>query len=244
LVKIVGKQLETFAHLSDELCYNISIVICAIREGKGYVMDDKKLTNQIADTHSCIFAGPIDIDLCDRVVCTATGEVLSLEPQEFDALVLLAQHEGEFVTLESLCGVTSCDADKTRAVLQNLTSKVDEIKGKFVWIEHLDEGYLYKTRWGRDAWRDTEADITADVTAIQISVEKHPKLKPLHKRAFAAMGVAAAAMLAVIITTFGGVPRDILDLTDDGVPMAQPGDLDCVHPSGCEDEDEESVDVD
>jgi DNA-binding winged helix-turn-helix (wHTH) protein len=122
------------------------------------------------------FVGPLNLDRKAKRATTVMNSELLLGSDEFDALDILAMHEGEPISFETLYDTvwdaagSSCERDTARQRLNHLMKQVKEAGGGFMWIEHYPEsGYTFKTRWGHN-WQKqnikTEA-LTAEDSLIE-----------------------------------------------------------------------------
>jgi len=104
-------------------------------------------------------AGPLSLNLREKSVKTMTGAEISLEEKEFDALLALAEKEGEALTIEKLQNIwNDTNYIEATAAINSLSKKIYEAGLGFVWIERdAERGYSFKTRWGRSV-NNSEAD--------------------------------------------------------------------------------------
>ena len=112
--------------------------------------DIKHDENQITQ----YFVGPLNLNRQDKRATTVMGTELTLDADEFDALDMLAECEGDPLTFERLYETVwsegDCSRDRSVALmrLENLIGKISEIGEGLMWIEYEPEtGYSFRTRW-------------------------------------------------------------------------------------------------
>ena len=104
-------------------------------------------------------AGPLNLNRKTKKADTVFQTELYLDDKEFDALLLLVEHEDDFLTFERLYDAVwdASDGLDNRDVaaqdLGSLVRKVSEAGEGFMWIEFTTEsGYCFRTRWGHN-WK-------------------------------------------------------------------------------------------
>jgi len=121
-------------------------------------LNSAKVRETLSDIH---LTGPLNLNRLTKKATTAMGAELILDEKEFDALEMLAAHEGEPLSLETIyravwgdAGDGACDREAARSGLSNLIRQVDKAGKGFIWIEHNpNTGYNLQTRWAHN-WKD------------------------------------------------------------------------------------------
>ena len=196
---------------------------------QGGIMKNHHNDNRLHEMQSDFFVGPLYFDMRTRFVVVGNGAVLPLDDGEFNALVLLAQNEGEMIGIDALQeaifagGGIQDQSDaiaKTKEALDVLARKIDDVEGNFVRIERLNDSYMLKKRWSRGDFAD-KRDVAPEHTHKPAETAVLRRRAPLRRIAYAAMGTAAAVVLTatVMLTILDRTPQDFFDLEDGPVPM-------------------------
>jgi len=107
--------------------------------------------------------GPLNLHRNSKKADTVFQTVLYIDEKEFDALVILAEREGDTVTFEHLYRSVWDEwdgMDQRAAAEMGLGKLINEVRKAgegFMWIEHSpDKGYSFRTRWGHN-WKTCTA---------------------------------------------------------------------------------------
>jgi len=174
------------------------------------------------------FVGPLNLNRQTKQADTVMGAKLCLNAKEFDALDILATHEGEALTFEMIytaiwdAGDGTCNANEAQKALDNLLSQVKETGKGFMWINHTELGYIFQSRWGHN-WKEQKKVPNFFPLSNNVPFAKARKKRPIIALFTGASLVAASLLLTLVI-----FPRqnesevDMVYIPDRPIPLAAP----------------------
>jgi len=191
------------------------------------------------------FAGPLNLCRRTKQADTVMGTQLTLNEKQFDALDMLVQREGQFLSFEQLYTAVWEEADGAdnrtvaRAEIKELSGQVSSAGEGFMRIDHVPAvGYSFRTRWGHN-WQTEqhkEETFLLPEGAMSLPVKAEKRSGKVVVALFG--GVAAAA--AVIVMIFTSIMNDFSAVTQiidaEQVPLAIPDKRllsTCMEPGGC-----------
>jgi DNA-binding CsgD family transcriptional regulator len=124
------------------------------------------------------FVGPLNLNRKTKKATTVMGAELHLSSDEFDALDILASHEGKPLKFKLLYKLVWDDTESeseleiARKQLNNLLQQVRDYGEGFMWIEHEPQnGYTFKTRWGHN-WSTNKQPVDLDTSISQQKIDE------------------------------------------------------------------------
>ena len=177
------------------------------------------------DTLDYIYsAGPLNLNRQTRQAHTVMGAELPLDGKSFDALFMLASHEGEPQTLEQLCSAI-WDGDGSAAAsssLNNLAEQVNTAGQGFMWIEFdPGSGYTFRTRWANHWRRRSKLLPIPDADNPRFTTLPGRRRRPIVPLLAGAVAIAAAVTASLVLP--GLLTRDETVVFEDSPPpLADP----------------------
>ncbi|MCL1829541.1 MAG: winged helix-turn-helix domain-containing protein [Oscillospiraceae bacterium] len=190
---------------------------------KGAAGTDHKETSTYNDDYGHLrLVGPLNLNMHTKKADIVTGAELSLDENEFKALSMLAEREGETIATEVLCakvwntGNGFGSREAAINILNSLVRKLNEAGSGFIWIEHKPEtGYTLRKRWGDD-WRKEKTE--TELHDGEEKLQEKPGTRRIKGIVVSLAACAAAALLAVLLGSFS--QKEYIVSEDEQVPLA------------------------
>jgi len=175
------------------------------------------------------FAGPLNLCRETKQADTVLGAEFILDENEFDALDMLAMHEGQALSFEQLFEAvwkTPDNADNRAAAhakLNVLMEKINTAGEGFMRIDCSPEkGYTFQTHWGHNWGKKQPLVETYVRPADEMTAPDEPQVRKRRPSSILLGGLgAAAAVIALVVTAIFSSPAgDAYIIEDGGVPLA------------------------
>ena len=176
---------------------------------EGYI-NVRKPEAESGVTNEQYFVGPLNLNRATKQADTVMGRKLPLSDKEFEALDMLASHEGESLSFERLYKEVWNGRGKRETVLAALDNLINEVNlagGEFMRAEcNPEDGYRLTTRWGQAQWsknpnslENTKAVHAGNILAAPL------RRKEVFKALMIGIAASAAAFVILAVSAAIGV---------------------------------------
>ena len=187
-------------------------------------------TEQLYTSRFKLAIGPLILDTRANKVSTCWNSELVLSDSEFQTLYILARCEDIKVSFDELYRSIWEDTKSTNKIqdakecIDKLIRKLKTFGNGFVWIDEINNNYVFRTRWGhnKNNWVNQNNEF-AKLSADDYMISSHRGKLSFRTIAVLASSLAACFILSILaINTIA--PRDFNNTTfinDPQTPLGQ-----------------------